>query len=37
MPSLVTLPFIQCHQTRGLASLGGLVEARCQGIVGSLR
>ena len=23
MPSLVMLPFIQCHQTRGRAELGG--------------
>ena len=23
MPSLVTLPLIQCHQTRGLALAGG--------------
>ena len=23
MPSRVTLPFIQCHQTRGLAACGG--------------
>jgi len=27
MPSLVTLPFIQCHQTRGLADWGGLRNA----------
>ena len=24
MPFLLTLPFIQCHQTRGLAALGGV-------------
>src|SRR5215472_7670339 len=26
MPSLVMLPFIQCHQTRGLAELGGFLN-----------
>src|SRR5688572_17449206 len=28
IPSRVTLPFIQCHQTRGLASSGGVRAAR---------
>ena len=28
MPSLVMLPFIQCHQTRGLALSGGLAKPR---------
>ena len=28
IPSLLTLPFIQCHQTRGLAAAGGLTKAR---------
>src|SRR2546423_11523353 len=26
MPSLVMLPFIQCHHTRGFASFGGLIK-----------
>src|SRR5258708_5925644 len=26
MPSLVMLPFIQCHQTRGLAEFGGFLK-----------
>src|SRR5215470_17370959 len=26
MPSWVMLPFIQCHQTRGFAELGGLLN-----------
>jgi hypothetical protein len=28
MPSLVMLPFIQCHQTRGLAESGGFLKPR---------
>src|ERR1700733_4693716 len=28
IPSLVTLPFIQCHQTRGLAESGGVRNSR---------
>jgi hypothetical protein len=28
IPSRVTLPFIQCHQTRGLASSGGVRKER---------
>src|SRR5436309_3318228 len=28
MPSWVTLPFIQCHQTRGFAELGGFRNPR---------
>ena len=28
MPSLVTLPFSQCHHTRGLAESGGSLKPR---------
>src|SRR5207244_8159015 len=28
MPSLVTLPFNQCHHTRGLAESGGFLKSR---------
>ncbi len=31
MPSLVMLPFIQCHQTRGLALSGGFSKPRRNG------
>jgi len=31
MPSLVMLPFIQCHQTRGRAELGGLSKPARRG------
>src|ERR1035438_10497081 len=31
MPSLVMLPFIQCHQTRGLALSGGFWKPRASG------
>src|SRR6187431_2342065 len=31
IPSLVTLPFIQCHQTRGFASLGGVWKPASSG------
>src|ERR1700761_577440 len=30
MPSLVMLPFIQCHQTRGRAPSGGFSKPRCK-------
>ena len=31
MPSLVMLPFIQCHQTRGRAPLGGFSKPLLRG------
>src|SRR5271170_564077 len=31
MPSLVMLPFIQCHQTRGRAELGGFSKPDLRG------
>src|ERR1035441_10591997 len=34
IPSLVMLPFIQCHQTRGLALLGGFWKPRSSGSPG---
>src|SRR5438067_9611136 len=35
MPSLVMLPFIQCHQTRGRALLGGSAKPLASGSAGS--
>src|SRR5215210_3496650 len=32
MPSLLTLPFIQCHQTRGFAAGGGVRNCRSKGL-----
>src|ERR1035441_792997 len=34
IPSFVMLPFIQCHQTRGLALLGGFWKPRSNGSPG---
>ena len=31
MPSLVTLPFIQCHHTRGRALIGGSAKPAARG------